>query len=207
MMNKVNNRRTVSRIADRIRRTQKIKSLIAIFSILLTTIMFTSLFTIGLNILNMQQESTMRMVGGNAHAGYKYMTRDEYEIVGKDSKIKEISYHIIVGSVASVPLKMDIEASYYEDLDAKMSFCYPSEGKMPQQENEIVISDIVLDALGLPREIGCEVPLTLQIGERQVPYTFVLSGCYEGDVAASAQVICVSKRFQEKYAPEKKVLL
>lgn len=204
LMNKVNNRKVINRIADKMRKAQKIKNFVAIFSIILTTIMFTALFTIGTNILNRQQESTMRMVGGSAHAGYKYLTSDEYEIVKRDSKIQEVSYHIAVGYVVSEKLKkINAEASYYEELDAQMSFCYPDEGEMPQEENEIVLSDIVLDALKIPHEVGYKVPLVLQIGEQQVSYTFILSGYYEGDPVVPTQVVCVSKLFQEKFAPAK----
>ena len=84
-MNRVKNRRVIRRIADKTRKAGKGKSLIAVLAIVLTTVLFTSVFTVGGSMIKKQQESTMRQVGGSAHAGYKYLTQEEYDIVKKDS--------------------------------------------------------------------------------------------------------------------------
>ena len=79
---------------------------------------------------------------------------------------------------------------------------------MPQREDEIVTSDLVLKALGIPCEIGQKVPLELLVGRKTIKKTFTLSGYYQGDSVAMAQMAAVSRKFQEKVAPvpEKSVL-
>lgn len=149
-----------------------------------------------------QQEATMRQVGGSAHAGYKYLTQAEYDIVKQDKELKEISYRITVGDAVNHELnKLHTEVSWYEDLDAKLSFCYPREGHMPEQENEIVTSDLVLKALGIPCELGAEVPLEIDIGGTVQKKDFVLSGYFQGDMVSSAQIVAVSRAYQEEVAP------
>lgn len=203
-MNKIRNQKVINRIADKTRKSYKKKNIVAIFAIALTTLLFTTLFTIGSSILDKSQQSTMRQVGGSDHAGYKYLTEKEYSILKQDKKIKDLSYRITIGDVTNKELiKICTEANYYEDLNAKSSFCYPEIGHMPEKENELVTSDLVLDALNIPCELGQTVSLQLEIGSQTVNYDFVLSGYYHGDMISAAQIVLLSKTFQEKYAPLK----
>lgn len=159
-MNKIRNQGVINRIADRTRKAGRSRNIIAVLAIALTTILFTTLFTVGGSIIKKQQESTMRQVGGSAHAGYKYLTEQEYDIVKKDDKLKEVSYRIVVAEALNKELlKLRTEVSYYEDLDAKFSFCYPEVGHMPEKEDEIVTSDLVLERLGIPCKIGSAYPV------------------------------------------------
>lgn len=150
-MNKVKNKKIIRKIADRTLKVKKNRNLIGILAIVLTSLLFTGVFTIGGNLTQKQQEETMRQVGGSAHAGYKYLTKEEYDIVKKDKKLRAVSSRIVVGDAVNEEfLKLPTEIGYYEDLEAKWSFCYPEVGHMPQKEEELVTSDLVLKALGIP---------------------------------------------------------
>lgn len=201
-MRRVKNQKVIRRIADRMRTAGKGRSVISVLAIALTTVLFTSVFTVGGSIIKKQQEATMRQVGGTSHAGYKYLTQAEYDIVRTDEKLKEVSYRIVVGDAVNEELiKLRTEISYYEELDAKMSFCYPEEGEMPRKKDEIVMSDLTLDALGLPCEVGTKVPLTIKINERTIEETFTLSGYFTGDPIAQSQVAAVSREYADQAAP------
>lgn len=201
-MHKVKNRKVIRRIADKTRKAQKGRNMIAVTAIALTALMFTSVFTVGGSLVRKGQENTMRQVGTSSHAGYKYLTQKEYDIVKKDKFLKDVSFRITVGVAIYGPLeKMPTELHYFDDLDAKLCFCYPEHGHMPQKEDEIVTSDLVLKALGIPCEIGQKVPMEILVGRETMKKTFTLSGYYKGDPIAMAQMTAVSKEFQEKVAP------
>lgn len=201
-MRKVNNRKVIRKIADKTRKAGKSKNIIPVLAIAMTALLFTSVFTIGGSMIEKQQESTMRQVGGSAHAGYKYLTQEEYDIVKQDEKLKEVSYRIIVGDAVNDDLKkLHTEISYYENLDAKFSFCYPEEGHMPEKEDELVTSDLVLQALGIPCELGQKVPLVMDVGGEKVEKTFTLCGYFKGDTVSQAQCAAVSKEYANKVAP------
>ncbi len=201
-MYRVKNRRVLNRIADKTRKAAKERNLIAVFAIALTTVLFTSVFTIGGSIAAKQQEATMRQIGGSAHAGYKYLTREEYERVKKDKKIREISCRIAVGDAVNQELlKLRTEVGYYEELDAKWSFCYPETGRMPVEEDEIATSDLVLKKLGIRCVLGAEVPLEIKIGTDTVRKTFTLCGYFRGDSIAQSQIALVSKQYVDKAVP------
>lgn len=197
-MRRVKNQKVIRRLADRTRKAGKGRGIIAVMAIVLTTVLFTTVFTVGGSIIEKQQEATMRQVGGSAHASYKYLTRREYDTVRKDEKLKEVSYRILVGDAVNQELgKLPTEISFYEELDAKMSFCYPETGRMPEKEDEIVTSDLVLQAMGLPCEIGTKVPLTIQVDEKTYQDVFTLCGYFKGDMIAQSQVAAVSKVYAD----------
>ena len=64
--------------------------MVLICAVILTTVLFSSLFTISGSLINEMQRSTMRQVGGYAHSGFKYMTPEEYDKIKDDKEIKEI---------------------------------------------------------------------------------------------------------------------
>lgn len=201
-MKKVNNKRVIRRIADQTRKAGKKRNLIAVLAIALTSLLFTAVFTVGGSLLEKSQEETMRQVGASAHGSYKYLTQEEYDIVKRDSKLIGVSYRIIVGDLVNDAVnKLPTEVNYYEEQDAKWGFCYPQSGHMPEKEDEFVTSDLVLKALGVPCRLGEQVPLKIQIGEEVFSQTFTLSGYYQGDSIMMAQMVLVSKTFQEKVAP------
>ncbi len=201
-MRNVKNQQVIRRIADRTRKAGKSRNIIAVLAIALTTILFTTVFTVGGSIIEKHQRAVMREVGTSSHAGFKYLTQEEYDIVRKDEKLKEVSCRIFVGSAVNRELaKLHTEISFYEELDARMSFCYPEKGQMPGKEDEIVLSDLTLEALGIPCEIGVKVPLTIQVNEETVEKTFTLCGYFKGDRIAMAQTGAVSKEFADWAAP------
>lgn len=190
------------RVADKTRKAAKSRNLIAVLAIALTALLFTSVFTIGGSIVEKQQEATMRQVGGSAHGGLKYLTQEEYDILKKDKKLKEISYRIVVGEAVNESLKkLRTEMGYYEDLDAKFSFCYPEVGHMPEAEDEIVTSDLVLKAMGIPCQVGEKVPVEFTVKDKRYERTFTLTGYFKGDTISMSQIMLVSKKLADEVAP------
>ena len=203
-MQKVNNKKAISNLALSGIKSNRKKYMVLIGAVILTTLLFSSLFTVGGSVIGETQISTMRGIGTSYHAGFKYLSQPEYEQVKNDTKIKDYSYCIMVGYLSDDNLKkLPTEVYYSEALCAKNCFCYPEVGSLPEKENEIVTSDLVLEKLGVAAEVGSTVTVDLQIDGEVVPQEFVLSGYYHGDKVAMAQMALVSKELQEKYAPVK----
>ena len=201
-MQKVKNKKVINNLALSGIRSNIKKYIVLIGAVILTTLLFSSLFSVGGSMMNEVQESTMRQVGGSAHAGFKYLTEEEYEQMKNDPKLKDVSYRILVGFGDNEEFsKIHTECYYAEDENARDAFSYPVKGKMPRQENEVVVSDEILKALGAPCEIGTNIRLDLNIKDEIVSEDFIVSGYYEADPICPAQMIYVSKAFQEKYAP------
>lgn len=203
-MKRVANRKVISRLSWRTMREKRGKNLIAIFAIALTALLFTAVFTAGSTLVRAIEESTMRQIGTSAHGGFKMLTTEEYERVKEAGGYRDISYDIFAGFGGNPKLAaIQTEVRYAEDDIARWSFCYPEEGRMPAQGKECVASSKVLEALGVPLEIGAKVPLTVrthdtQGRERDIAEEFVLSGYYFSNDAAHAQEFWVSREWLDE---------
>lgn len=201
-MRKVNNKKVISDLAFSGIKSNIKKYIVLIGAVILTTLLFSSLFTVGGSLIEETQIATMREIGTSYHAGLKYMSMPEYELVKDDKGIKDISYCIIVGYLSDDRLnKLPTEVYYSEEQNAKKCFCYPEVGRLPEKENEIATSDLVLEKLGVPAVVGSTFKADLLIDGEVVSKDFVLSGYYRGDRLAMAQAALVSRALQEKLAP------
>mgnify|MGYP002797305460 FL=1 len=201
-MRKVKNKKVIRKLSARILSAKRSKNLIGLAAILLTTILFTTVFSVCGNLLRSQTESTFRQVGGNAQAGFKNFTMAEYDQLKEDSGIRDVSYNIFVGNAVNPQLnKLHTEVRYYEPLNARQSFAYPTTGKLPEEQDEIAMSTLILDALDIPHELGQKVTLDLNIHNEIRTDTFTLCGFWEGDPVMMAQESAVSKAYADLTAP------
>ena len=202
-MTKVSNKKVISRLAFRELRSNRRMNIVVILSIVLTCILFTALTSIGGSLINGTQQETMRQVGGDRMAGLKCVLPEDYEKVCEDSATRDVVYRVIVGNAVNDAFKnFSVEINYAGDEDAaKASFCNPTTGKLPENYDEIAVSTLVLDALGLPHELGTVVPVTLNVDGEVSEHEFKLCGYWQGEKVAMAQECWVSKVFADKFAP------
>ena len=85
-MRKVQNKKTIRRLAMRSYHAAGARNRIAVTAIALTTILFTSLFTIGSGAAYSIQRNTVRQSGGDGHAVLKYITDQEYQDPSADPR-------------------------------------------------------------------------------------------------------------------------
>ena len=84
-MMQVKNRVCVRTVAVRSLRASKMRNLIAVIAIMLTTM----LFTIAISINDSFQQSNFLMAGGDAHGSFKKLTEEQMETLKKDPLIQE----------------------------------------------------------------------------------------------------------------------
>ena len=75
----VKNKRCIRNLSHKQLKASKTRNLIAVFAITLTTLLFTSLFTIALSINDGFQQSNFRQCGGWSHGTFKYLTEEQFE--------------------------------------------------------------------------------------------------------------------------------
>ncbi|MCB2338831.1 ABC transporter permease [Clostridium estertheticum] len=190
------NKRTIRNLSIKSLKANKLRNIFAVMAIALTTILFTSLLTIGISMNKSLQESSMRQVGGSAHGSFKYLTKDEFDHIKTHKLIKNIEYSVSVGFAKNNELSTrQTEVRYATNKEAEFMFDLPTKGRMPQNENEIALDTIVLDKLGVPHEIGRKVTLTYTINGKQATDKFILSGYWKGDSVTPASMAWVSEKF------------
>lgn len=198
----VNNKKVIRNLANKSFRASKTRNLIAVLAIVLTTVLFTSLFTIGAGMVQSIQQQTVRQAGGDGHIVLKYITQEQYEAVRTHQLIDKISYNkIIADSVNNTEfLKRPVEMYYMDKTGQELGFCEPTTGSAPSAEKEIAADAMTLELLGVPAEIGAVVPLDYTIKGTIYHTDFVLSGYWESDPSMPIGYALVSEEFTRKNA-------
>lgn len=202
---KIKNRGVIRRLAWREIQSNPKKNLMVILSIILTCILFTCVCSVGGSLLECSQKELMRQVGGKYMSGVKYVLPADYELIRQDKKVKDVAWRILVGDVVDERLRhITAEVNCCEEDMAENMFCLPTEGSMPVERNEIAVSTLVLDELGISPQLGQTIPLQIRIDGKLVKETFTLCGYWEGDPLAMAQQCLVSRSFCDEMAPTPK---
>ena len=190
---KVSNRACVRRLSWKSLRANRTRNMVAVLAIALTTVLFTSLFTIAMSINDGFQQSNFRQVGGFSHGGFKYLTEEQFNELKDDPRIGQWGLRRFLGMPMDVPFnKSHVEVSYADANYAHWAFCDPIEGRLPQEgTGEAATDTAVLALLGIQPEIGAQFTLTFDVDGRTTTQTFTLSGWWERDEAIVASHILV----------------
>ena len=190
---KVSNGRTIRRLGWRSMKAAKTRNLIAILAIALTTVLFTSLFTIAMSINDGFQQSNFRQVGGFSHGGFKYLTEEQFNELKDDPRIDQWGLRRFLGMPTEVPFnKSHVEVSYADANYAHWAFCDPIEGRLPEEGTDEAATDTaVLELLGIEPEIGAKFTLTFDVDGHTTTQTFTLSGWWERDEAIVASHVLI----------------
>ena len=192
-MLKVSNGAVIRRMGWRTMKASKTRNLIAVLAIALTTVLFTSLFTIAMSINDGFQQSNFRQVGGFSHGGFKYLTEEQFEELRDDPLIDQWGVRRFLGMPTQAPFnKSHVEVSYADANYAHWSFCDPVEGSLPQEGTDQAATDTaVLELLGIEPEIGAKFTLTFDVDGHTTTQTFTLCGWWERDEAIAASHVLI----------------
>lgn len=201
-MLKVKNSKCISNISKKSMLANRKRNIILLIAIILTTTMLTVLFTVGSSVMKSMEISTTYQVGTKSHAGFKFLTEEEYDELATDTSISDLSYNIIVGEPGNDELYEDnTEIRYTEPKNAEDCFSYPSQGRLPEQYDEVATCTAVLDDFGLPHEIGQIIHLKMTNGVKKYEGDFRVCGIWEKPANTIVNQIYVSKSFQEDFSP------
>lgn len=186
-------------LTNRSFKTNKTRNLIAVFAIVLTTVMFTSLFVLSQSMVENMRNMNFQQAGYNSHLSSGTMTDADAEKIIAHEAVRDYGESTIIGVAENKELTgRQVEIRYADEYYARSSFSYPTTGTMPVQENEIALDTITLDKLGLPYELGQEITFEWRKDLTSDEYTtsaFVLSGYWDGNSAAMASMAWVSEAF------------
>ena len=190
---KVKNKRCIRTLSFKQFRAAKTRNLIAVFAIALTTLLFTSLFTIALSINDGFQQSNFRQCGGWSHGTFKYLTEEQFEELKEDPLIKQWGLRRFVGMPSEVPFnKSHVEVGYSDAVQAHWMYCDPVAGSLPKEgTNEAATDTRVLELLGVEPELGAEFTITFDVDGKETTQTFTLSGWWEYDEAIVANHVLI----------------
>lgn len=196
----VSNRKTIRRLSVASFRAAKIRNIITVAAIALTTLLFTVIFTVGMSMKFGFEQSNFRQVGGYAHGGFKYLTKEQFEELKNDPLIKKYGARIVCGMPHGEPFhKSHVEVSWCDANEAKWMFLEPIEGRFPEEGTNEAATDLrVLSLLGVEPVIGNEFTMTFDVDGKETTETFTLCGYWDYDeITVANHVLLPFSRTQE----------
>ncbi len=198
-MMRVSNHKVVRRLAIRSFKASRIRNFFAMIAMILTTVLFTSLFTAAYGVNYSMQQQTMRMVGGDAHGNFKYLSKEQVKQLSDHPLIKKYGTNLILSGLSEGAFAKHIaEIRYFDKNSAKMFFSYPTTGTLPREKLDLATDTKVLELLGVEPKIGEKITITYPLGENKVTETFTLCGFWEADELTMASQILLSKEYVEE---------
>ena len=95
---RVKNRKTIWNLSLRSFRASGKRNVIAAAAIALTTLLFTSLFTIVMSLNSSYQTYTFRQIGGYAHGTFKDVKEEQAQDISGHRKVKATGERIVAGN-------------------------------------------------------------------------------------------------------------
>ncbi len=206
-MIRVNNQKVIGRLSRKTLKANRFRNGMAVFAIMLTTLLFSALFTIAGTMVRTSEGETFRQAGGDMHGTFKDVTLEEKEILKKDPMIVKAGERLFLGMADGEAFrKVHGELSYMDDVCAEGSFCLPKQGRLPEEgTKEIACDSRILECLGITPRIGEPVTITYNVGnanKKQITDTFTLCGWWDYDFANTASMALLPKSYVNEIAEE-----
>lgn len=204
MAMKVQNKKCIRRLSRKSLYAYRKRNLIAILAIALTTVLFTSLFTIVLSINTSFETYQFRQLGGYNHGTFKEVNEEQILAISAHKNVKETGVRNAIGTITEgVFGKTPAELSYMDENCTKWSYAEPTTGRMPKNGKEVTMDTTALALLGITPALGAEVALTYDVGDKSfdgetISDTFTLVGWWDYDDLMPVHYINISKEYMKE---------
>lgn len=205
---KVQNRKSIRRLSRRALKVSRKRNVIASIAIALTTLLFTSLFTVVMSVNSSYEMYNFRQIGGYEHGSFKEVTKEQAQAIASHSKIKAVGRRKNIGYIeCGVFAKVPGEVSFMDANCAEWSFAKTKVGHNPRSGNEIAMDTDSLKMLGIQPKLGTEIEITYTVGIlSDRPYqktdTFILAGWWEYDDISPVHYLNISEEYADKIEKE-----
>ena len=95
-----NNRPIIKKLSRRYFKASKSRNIIAIVAIILTTVLFTTIFTLGFCLIDTVPDQSIRRMGGDGQALLNYICDEvfddvkDHDLIDRLAYTKAVSYHL-----------------------------------------------------------------------------------------------------------------
>ncbi len=168
-------------------------------------LLFTSLFVGSVSMILSKRATEIKKFMDSAHATAQNLSEEDAERLQKtieqSEQVERYGSGIFLGAGMDERFGFSVEVRYVDENMAESFNCLPTTGRMPEKGNEVAVSSMILETLGVTPKLGEEVTLTWEVNPMLKQYktdTFQICGFWQGDKAVLGQMVWVS----EAYAKE-----
>ena len=201
-MIKNNNTQVLTRMAGRVLRSNKRRSITMILAILLSVFMLFSVFTVGVTYFKMQRLQNIRMSGGEFDAIMYGVTKEQLKTCRENEDILRYGVHAVSGYIDETEYDNTPEVMLmWADETCWNEIMAPAREKVsghyPVEEDEVMVTEYALEKCGFHGlKVGDTFTAVYGAGDIKCEKTFCISGIWEGFGEKSA--FYVSEKFYEQ---------
>ncbi len=176
-----NNQAAVKRISRRSMKHNRARNIFAVLAIVLTTFMFTAVFSIGFSLGKNMNTMLIRQQGSKSSVFLENPTDVQIDQVKKADHLNAAGLQIHAGEIsAENEDDLSVTVDYFDETEFNKNYT-PAisdiNGSYPVKENEIMLSASAMKALGIQApEKGMNIHMQLSGGSKA---DFVLSGWFK----------------------------
>lgn len=170
------------------------RNLLLVLAITLTTILFTSVLEIGFGGMQSIQETQLKLSGMKADAELRFLDKEQFQKVQNSDLFESVGERVPIALMEG-ETKRPIEIDYLDKAGMEAYYLSLEEGKMPEDEKEVLLSEQALEELGIKKEVGSHVPVSFTLRGQEYNFDMRLSGWYKG--GPKVNFLIVSETFLE----------
>lgn len=170
------------------------RNLLLVLAITLTTILFTSVLEIGFGGMQSIQETQLKLSGMKADAELRFLDKEQFQKVQNSDLFESVGGRVPIALMEG-ETKRPIEIDYLDKAGMEAYYLSLEEGKMPEDEKEVLLSEQALEELGIKKEVGSHVPVSFTLRGQEYNFDMRLSGWYKG--GPKVNYLIVSETFLE----------
>lgn len=170
------------------------RNLLLVLAITLTTILFTSVLEIGFGGMQSIQETQLKLSGMKADAELRFLDKEQFQKVQNSDLFESVGGRVPIALMEG-ETKRPIEIDYLDKAGMEAYYLSLKEGKMPEDEKEVLLSEQALEELGIKKEVGSHVPVSFTLRGQEYNFDMRLSGWYKG--GPKVNFLIVSETFLE----------
>lgn len=194
-----NNGKFIRTLSASCLKANKLRNLIAIFAIVLTTVLFTSVATVMEGSMQSIKDQLLRQSGSKFMLSVKYLTGEDCGRIAADPAFSETGVMQYLGRVQNEVLnKLEADLCWADESYLDGTFVKAETGRLPESADEILMDASALRLLGIPEQIGETVTLDYEVNGELRQRTMTLAGIYSGATGENHTSIFVSKIFMDK---------
>lgn len=186
-------------LAMRSFKANRTRNQVAILAIVMTTLMFTSLFVLSQSLSKNLLQMSFRQSGYDAEVSFKTITEEQAEKIAAHPYVQELGNSIVLGLGENEELTgQQVEIRWGDDSYASHCFAFPSTGRMPETYDEIALDILTLNRLGIPHRLGEAVTLQWRKDtskDEMISQDFILCGYWDGNQSSYASMAWVSRDY------------
>lgn len=191
-----NNKAVIKKLANRSFRSNKMRNVIAVIAIALTTFLFTSVLTIGMGTKGTLEYSMAKMMGSSADVLVQGLSEEQLQQLKENSMFEKVGCWIPIEIMTNTNRRVT-EVDYADQNQLELRLLTPHTGSTPQKANEVLVSANILKDLNIEEKVGAEIPVEFQNQRQLYHFDMVVSGIYDTPNEKSESVI-VSEAFIEE---------